>query len=160
MRAVAKAHHERSLKGFAVATSSYKAQLGDDPIIEAHLSDLYDTLLEQNLCRLLEPFSRVEISHIAKRNFTSNPPAACDCAVFSERLLVIAVIELPQPKVEMKLSQMILDKKFNGILDQGLGCLVVFADAPEDKIYPNVLEVVDSMGTVVDSLFEKCGSLI
>ena len=136
MRAVASAHHERSLSAFAVATASYKAQLGDDPIIQAHLSDLYDTLLEQNLCRLLEPFSRVEISHIAK------------------------LIELPLQKVEMKLSQMILDKKFNGILDQGLGCLVVFADAPEDKIYPNALEVVDSMGAVVDSLFEKCGSLI
>eukprot|EP01046_Picozoa_sp_COSAG06_P070310 COSAG06_NODE_19607_length_831_cov_0.618852_1_plen_131_part_01 len=131
MRAVAKAHHGRSLSAFSVATTSFKAQLGDDPIIEAHLTDLYDTLLEQNLCRLLEPFSRVEISHIAK------------------------LIELPQPKVEAKLSQMILDKKFNGILDQGLGCLVVFTDTPEDKIYPSALEVVDSLGTVVDSLFEK-----
>ena len=136
MRAVATAHHERSLSAFSVATASYKAQLGDDPIIEAHLSDLYDTLLEQNLCRLLEPFSRVEISHVAK------------------------LIELPQPKVEAKLSQMILDKKFNGILDQGLGCLVIFEDIPEDKIYPNALEVVDSMGTVVDSLFEKCSKIL
>ena len=38
----------------------------DDPIIHTHVSDLYDTLLEQNLCRLLEPFSAVEIDHIAK----------------------------------------------------------------------------------------------
>jgi 26S proteasome regulatory subunit N6 len=136
MRAVATAHHERSLSAFSVATTSYKAQLGDDPIIEAHLSDLYDTLLEQNLCRLLEPFSRVEISHVAK------------------------LIELPQPTVEAKLSQMILDKKFNGILDQGLGCLVIFDDIPEDKIYPNALQVVDSMGTVVDSLFEKCSKIL
>ena len=47
-----------------------------------------------------------------------------------------------------------------GILDQGAGCLIVFEDVPEDKIYPNALEVVDSMGTVVDSLFDKCGTLI
>merc|ERR1712166_1057855 len=63
MRAVAQAHHERSLQSFSVATTTYQSQLGDDPIIEAHLSDLYDTLLQQNLCRLLEPFSRVEISY-------------------------------------------------------------------------------------------------
>jgi 26S proteasome regulatory subunit N6 len=85
---------------------------------------------------LLEPFSRVEIEHIAK------------------------LIDLPQEVVENKLSVMILDKKFNGILDQGAGCLVVFPDQVADKVYPSALEVVDSMGTVVDSLFDKASGLI
>lgn len=43
----------------------YKVQLVDDPISHTHLTALYDTLLAQNLVRLIEPFSRVEISHIA-----------------------------------------------------------------------------------------------
>lgn len=61
--------------------SSYKAQLEGDPIVHTHLTSLYGTLLEQNLVRLLEPFSRVEIAHIAE------------------------LIKLPQGQVEHKLSQ-------------------------------------------------------
>lgn len=48
-----------------VALEAHKVELVEDPIVHAHLSELYDTLLEQNLCRLIEPFSRVEIQHIA-----------------------------------------------------------------------------------------------
>lgn len=31
-----------------------------------HLSALYDQLLEQNILRVIEPYSRIELSHIAK----------------------------------------------------------------------------------------------
>ena len=41
--------------------AKYKAQLEDDPIVRAHLDSLYDNLLEQNLCRIIEPFSRVQV---------------------------------------------------------------------------------------------------
>lgn len=44
----------------------YKTELSDDPMVHSHLGTLYDNLLEQNLCRLLEPFSNVQIEHIAR----------------------------------------------------------------------------------------------
>ena len=44
----------------------YENELVGDPIIKSHLKSLYDNLLEQNLCRIIEPFSRVQVEHIAK----------------------------------------------------------------------------------------------
>merc|ERR1719444_327775 len=66
MTAVAKAHKDRSLKKFEAVLEQYRAVLGEDPIIHFHLTDLNETLLEQNILRILEPFSCVEISHVAK----------------------------------------------------------------------------------------------
>lgn len=47
----------------------YKAELKDDPIISTHLTKLYDNLLEQNLIRVIEPFSRVQV-----RDLLTPPP--------------------------------------------------------------------------------------
>ena len=44
------------------ALTEYKAELRDDPIISTHLTKLYDNLLEQNLIRVIEPFSRVQVT--------------------------------------------------------------------------------------------------
>lgn len=136
MKAVADAHSKRSLKLFETALRDFKAQLEEDPIVHRHLSSLYDTLLEQNLCRLIEPFSRVEIAHIAE------------------------LIELPVDHVEKKLSQMILDKKFAGTLDQGAGCLIIFDDPKTDVIYPATLETITNIGKVVDSLYVRSAKIM
>ncbi|RKO92793.1 hypothetical protein BDK51DRAFT_36147 [Blyttiomyces helicus] len=135
MRAVASAHQNRALVEFEAALAKYNDELQNDPIIRSHLGALYDNLQEQNLLRIIEPFSRVEIAHVA------------------------SLVKLSAPQVEAKLSQMILDKVFDGILDQGAGCLIVFEEKEADKTYKATLDTIKNMGNVVESLYEKAALL-
>ena len=136
MRAIATAHQQRSLLEFETALSTHAAHLTADPIISNHLAALYDMLLQENICRIIEPYSVVETAHIA------------------------TVMKLPLEKVEQKLSQMILDKKFRGILDAGAGCLVVYEDQAVDTTYDEALETLGNMSKVVDALNVKANSLV
>lgn len=135
MKSIAKASQDRSLADFNETRNKYKAQLEEDPIVKAHLGSLYDSLLEQNLCRIIEPYSRVQVTHVAKQ------------------------INLNIELVEKKLSQMILDEKFNGILDQGMGVLIIFDEVVKDKTYQSVLETILDMNKTVDSLYNKTKKL-
>ncbi|CAO1616579.1 unnamed protein product [Sympodiomycopsis kandeliae] len=135
MQKVAEAHEKRDLDQFEKALQDYKGELSADPIIRAHLSALYDTLLEQNLLRIIEPYSRVEIEHVAKG------------------------VGQPVREVEVKLSQMILDKTLYGILDQGNGCLVVYDEQKQDESYEAALSTLKHVSNVVDSLAQKAAKL-
>jgi len=135
MKRIAKASEKRSLADFKTTLSEYSKELQDDPIVCAHLDSLYDNLLEQNLCRIIEPYSKVQVKHIAQ------------------------LIKLSLDVVERKLSQMILDKKFSGILDQGAGVLIVFENNDTDT-YKCGLNTVQNMGKVVDALYNKAKKIV
>jgi len=129
MAAVAGAHEERSLKKFEAVLEQYKGQLEQDPIIAYHLSDLNETLLEQNINRILEPFSRVEIAHVAE------------------------LMELPLVRIQSKLREMILDQKLNGTLDQGIGVLIVYEEEQIRSTYDNALKTIKNTSEVLDTLY-------
>ncbi|GFZ49123.1 26S proteasome regulatory subunit RPN6 [Saitozyma sp. JCM 24511] len=131
MRATATALKERSLEMFKTALKDYTEQLQQDPLIRSHLSLLYDTLLEQNLVRVIEPYSSVELSWIAQE--------------VGQSLQV----------VEEKLSQMILDQVFYGVLNESVGTLEVYDEPQEDPMYNTSLDTLKQMGDVVKSLYEK-----
>ncbi|KAF9523122.1 PCI domain-containing protein [Crepidotus variabilis] len=131
MRAIARAHQNRNLADFEKILKDYEAELSSDPTIRSHISTLYDKLLEQNLLRIVEPYSVVEVSYVAD-------------TVGQER-----------QAVESKLSQMILDKILYGVLDQGRGCLIVYDQPEVDNTYGAAIKTLEQVGKVVESLYAK-----
>jgi 26S proteasome regulatory subunit N6 len=107
MTALALACQNYSIHRFQDCIVDYKSQLLDDPSVSTHLSSLYDTIFEKNLQKIVEPYSRVEVAFLAS--------SVC----------------MPQTLVEMKISQMVLDKSLQGVLNQKTGCLHIF---PEEMI--------------------------
>lgn len=71
------------------------------------------------------------------------------------------LINLPLAQVERKLSQMILDGKFSGTLEQGKGHLVIFDDdMSADSNYDRGLEIVSNIEQVVEVLFTRARGLV
>ncbi|KAL7674919.1 hypothetical protein ACOME3_001190 [Neoechinorhynchus agilis] len=137
IESVASTYQERSLARFEQTVKEHPQELQEDVVVRVQLNNLYDTLFEQNLTKLIEPYSRVEIAHIA------------------------TLINRSESEVERRLSTMILDKKLNGILDQSSGVLVIYdsdekeADIATDSLYKQTICVINQMNKVVDMLFVK-----
>lgn len=135
MKAIAQAYSNRSLHEFEQALTTYGSELKLDAIIKYHFNALYDNLLEQNLLKIIELYSCVELSHISR------------------------TLGLELAQVEGKLSQMILDKVFYGVLDQGNGWLIIYDEPRQDAAYDSALELVKNMSNVVDLLYQKAAAL-
>lgn len=135
MKSIATAYANRSLKDFEKSLLQYTEELKSDPIIKSHFNALYDKLLQQNLLKIIESYSCVELSYISK------------------------TIGLNLLQVEGKLSQMILDKVFYGVLDQGNGWLIIYDEPQQDAAYDLSLELIKNLSSVVDLLYEKAALL-
>jgi 26S proteasome regulatory subunit N6 len=131
MAAIASAAKARSLEGFKTAVGKYEQYLTTDDLIRHHLDLLYDKMMQNNLLKIIAPYSKVELDHVAK------------------------LINLPTLTVTHKLSQMILDRTFNGILDQGKGQLIVYEAGEEDTNFEKGVEIIGNMGLVVEALFGR-----
>lgn len=131
LKSVSEAYKDRSLKHFMEARKVFKSELDSDQLVKKNLDNLYDTMLEQNLIRIVEPYSCVEISHVA------------------------ACISMDKASVESKLSQMILDGKMLGILDQGRDVLILYDAAAPSKVYEDSVGTIRNMDVVVTNLFTR-----
>lgn len=133
---IAKALKARSLKIFEDAIDKHKAMLEGDVVIKFHVSDVNDALVEQNLLRILEPYSVVEVDHVSK------------------------TIELSKERTTQKLSEMILDQKLNATLDEGNGVVVLFSEKNIRPTYESIIEVIKNSTQVLDCLSESASKLV
>ncbi|CCW62882.1 unnamed protein product [Phytomonas sp. EM1] len=172
LRAIAKAYTDRDTHRFNDVLTQQKAlsqraagpssgslpsafTLLHDEVVRRQLHQMYDTLVERHLLKIVEPYNRVQISYLA------------------------SILALSEEVVESRLSQLILDKKLLGIVDQQHRCLVVFedlekrGDAGMKEFYENAAEeaamraqdrttlhqdalmVIESYDALVTALFDK-----
>lgn len=73
-----------------------------DTYVKRHLFNMYESLLENNILKIIEPYSHVKINFISSK------------------------LKLSEDSIEEKLRKMILDKKINGILDHDTQCLILY----------------------------------
>lgn len=109
----------------------YEWELLDDPVIKRHFTYLYNTLLEDNLKKIIEPYSEVQIDFVAQQ------------------------IGLPMERILQKLSEMILDEVIKGTLDQGKNCLIVFEEQESTEMFDHALKTFGNLDGVIDSLYDK-----
>lgn len=132
---VAAAAKQSSLQMFEQAVEKHRHLLAADTLISHHLELLHESMLEANLLKVLRPYSRVELTHVA------------------------SVMHLPADRVERKLGQMIIDGILAGVLDQGSGHLILHDNQGNDKAFSLALEVVANLGTVVEALNKRAVNL-
>jgi len=131
MKAVAQASKQQNLLMFEKCKQAYEEELLDDNVIKRHFTYLYNTLLEDNLKKIIEPYSEVQIDFVASS------------------------IGLPMERILQKLSEMILDGHINGTLDQGRNCLIVYEEPESVEMFETALQTFKNLDGVIDSLYDK-----
>ena len=66
MKEVALANKEQNLLNFEKCKEVYKKELLEDPVVKRHFNYLYNNLLEDNLRKIIQPYSEVQIDFVAK----------------------------------------------------------------------------------------------
>lgn len=100
-------------------------------VIQRHFKFLYNNLLEDNLRKIIEPYSEVQIDYVAQQ------------------------LDMPVDRVLTKLSEMILDEKVKGTLDQGRNCLILFEEEESTEMFQHALTTFNNLDQVLDSLYDK-----
>ena len=133
LRSIESAVREKSIKILKENIEKNKEYF-KDPVIQYHINNLHNDLLEKNLIKIIKPYSVVEIDFVAKS------------------------IGLAFEDVLNKLRQMILDKKINGILDQGRGSLLIYDVETSNPYLDKSIETFKNLEKVVEALDKKVRS--
>ncbi|SCM03165.1 26S proteasome regulatory subunit RPN6, putative [Plasmodium chabaudi chabaudi] len=128
---ISKCYENRTLDIFENVIKYNIFLINIDKVIYNYLKELYELLLEKNILKIIEAYSCIDLDYIGQK------------------------LNLDINKIISKLSEMILDKKLNGTLDQNAGILILYDDMPDTKMYQNVLEIINNLTESVDILYQK-----
>ncbi|CAD6187608.1 unnamed protein product [Caenorhabditis auriculariae] len=131
LKALAEAFTTRSLKLFQKAFDDYKEELVEDKVVATHTYNLQKDMLEKEISRVIEPYSEVELSYIAR------------------------LIGMTIPPVERALATMILDKKLHGCIDQHAGVVIIYPSRSSDKLFKHCLTIIKSVAKTVDASYHR-----
>jgi len=135
---LAKATKNGLLADYCRVLDQNEETLSGDKVIARNIKRMKDYMVEENLKKLLLPYSRVQLSYVAGK------------------------LNMSPQEAERCLRKMILDKKINGVLDMyGEEQVFLAHDMAEDAITTRqVMETFEIMNDVVKHLIRKSGSLM
>ncbi|CAJ0577202.1 unnamed protein product, partial [Mesorhabditis spiculigera] len=135
MKELSVAFRKRSLAIFQECFAKYPIELKQDLVVHGHSTFLYESVLEKEICRVVEPYSSVEVKHVAER------------------------IGLPYERIEKKLDKMILDLKLRGVVNQQQGILMILEPPPSEKTYQKANDLLKALNKVVDACQQQTAAL-
>lgn len=135
MYKILEANKKKSLVELEKILGEHGQDIKSNPIINSQITLLYENLLEKNILKLTKPYTKVQLSYLSMK-------------------LGVNVL-----RIEKKISEMILDEKLKGTLDQGIGNLILFREDDLDPMYQKSLNILGNMESVVEVLFEKTKKL-
>ena len=132
MLSIAKAAEAKSLQQLFSAIDKYNDIIESDPVVRNSLNRLTQDLQEQHLLRVVTPYSSIELSHICE------------------------LIELPIDMVQNTVTQMILDGKLHGSINQHDGILNITDPEEMSNFAKDSETLIEKLDTVVDALYSRC----
>lgn len=67
IKAVSQAHFTSSIVSLNKVFREFKEEIEGDEVVSSHTKLLYDNLLEKNLFKIIESYTRVDIAYIANK---------------------------------------------------------------------------------------------
>ncbi|KAF1761029.1 hypothetical protein GCK72_009283 [Caenorhabditis remanei] len=131
IRAMADAFRKRSLKDFMKALEEHKKELVEDKVVAVHSQNLERNMLEKEISRVIEPYSEIELSYIAR------------------------VIGMTVPPIEKAIARMILDKKLLGSIDQHGDTVLIYPKAGATKQFTQALSTISKLTKTVDVSYNR-----
>lgn len=67
IKAVAESHFGASIVALSKVFTSFPGEIEGDEVVRSHTKLLYDQLLEKNLFKIIESYTRVDLEYIARK---------------------------------------------------------------------------------------------